>query len=408
MKITYIHQYFNTPQMSGSTRSYEMARRLVNFGHDVNMITSWRVDDGRRGGFVSNESGINVHWLPVPYSNYMNYKERLRSFVKFSYEAARKAAQLPSDIVFASSTPLTIALPAIYAAHRKSVPMVFEVRDLWPDIPIAIGAIKHPILKWLAKRLELFAYRHSDLVVALSPGMKEGVVLSGYPPDRVIVITNCSNLTRFSPDPIAKQKFRAEHGIPQDAILVTYTGTLGKINGVAYLVDLAELCRGDRRLYFLTVGDGAEFMEVKRLAERAGCLGTNFKMLPPVPKIDVPKVLAATDIAISTTIPLKELEANSANKFFDGLAAGCCIAVNHGGWLAELIETSGAGFRLSTDIEQAACDLCGWIDNQERIFAAKCHARKLAEERFSIDMLAAELERVLVRAVTVEGVKSIV
>ena len=130
MKITYFHQYFVTPDMPGGTRSYEFARRLVDMGHEVNMITTWREPDHRKHWFETEESGIRVHWLPLPYSNYMSYGERIKSFMIYAWCSAQKAASLETDIVFATSTPLTIALPAIYTARKKKVPMVFEVRDL--------------------------------------------------------------------------------------------------------------------------------------------------------------------------------------------------------------------------------------------------------------------------------------
>ena len=154
MRITYLHQYFNTSSMPGGTRSYEMARRLVAMGHEVNIITSWRTPDNRKDWFVTNESGAQVHWLPVNYSNHMSYNERIKSFIKFAWFAARKAASLPTDVVFATSTPLTIALPGAYAARRLQVPMVFEVRDLWPELPIAIGALKNPVMRWMATARE--------------------------------------------------------------------------------------------------------------------------------------------------------------------------------------------------------------------------------------------------------------
>ena len=116
MRITYLHQYFNTASMAGGTRSYEMARRLVAMGHEVNMITSWRQRDGRKDWFTSDEAGIHVRWLPVPYSKHMSYNQRIASFFKFAWGAARKAASLPADVVFATSTLLTIAQAGVYAA----------------------------------------------------------------------------------------------------------------------------------------------------------------------------------------------------------------------------------------------------------------------------------------------------
>jgi glycosyltransferase involved in cell wall biosynthesis len=348
MKITYLHQYFNTPQMPGGTRSFEFARRLVAKGHEVNMVTSWRKEgDDRKGWFTTNEEGIKVHWLPLPYSNHMGYMDRIQAFFKFAWYSARQAAVIPSDVIFATSTPLTIALPAVYAARRQSVPMVFEVRDLWPDLPIAIGALNNSVLIWLAKRLEMFAYRNAHSIVALSQGMCDGIVSSGYPDERVYVIPNSSDLDRFFPDANAGKHFRKQHGIPQDSILITYAGTFGKINGVGYLIRLAQMFKEDPRVYFLTVGDGAEFTQVRALAEQVGCLGHNLQMLPQLPKMQITRVLAATNMAISTVIPLKELEANSANKFFDGLAAGCCMLINYGGWQAALLASSGARLQLS-------------------------------------------------------------
>lgn len=144
MHIVYLHQYFNTPAMSGSTRSYEIARRLVSAGHRVSVVTSSRISDDRKGWVQSNESGIDVHWLAVPYSNRMAYGERISAFLRFAFGAARRAASLRGDVVFATSTPLTIAIPGVFAARKLKVPMVFEVRDLWPEVPIAIGALRNP------------------------------------------------------------------------------------------------------------------------------------------------------------------------------------------------------------------------------------------------------------------------
>ena len=196
MKIIYLHQYFNTLEMSGGTRSYEMARRLAAAGHEVHMVTSWRSDDGRSPEwFVTDESGIKTHWLPVPYSNHMSYRERISAFFRFAFLAMSKAKELGGDVIFATSTPLTIAIPAVFASRKKKIPMVFEVRDLWPELPIAMGALRNPVLQWLAHRLERWAYKNAEAVVALSPGMKYGVVNTGYPANRVAVIPNSSDLS---------------------------------------------------------------------------------------------------------------------------------------------------------------------------------------------------------------------
>ena len=152
MKIIYLHQYFNTPQMSGGTRSYEMARRFVAAGHEVHMITSHREESDDFSEWLEEIiDGIHVHWLSVPYSNNMGFKARVLAFLKFAVASGVKARKVGGDVIFATSTPLTIALPAIYAAKRLKKPMVFEVRDLWPELPIEVSALKNPFLKICAR-----------------------------------------------------------------------------------------------------------------------------------------------------------------------------------------------------------------------------------------------------------------
>mgnify|MGYP000046335558 CR=1 FL=1 len=398
MRIVYLHQYFNTPEMSGGTRSYEMARRLVAMGHEVDMVTSWREPDMRTDWFTTDEAGIRVHWLPVPYSNHMGYNKRIASFLRFASGAARKAASLPADVVFASSTPLTIALPGVYAARRRKVPLIFEVRDLWPEIPIALGALSNPVARFAAKRLERFAYASSAEIVALSPGMAEGIIGTGFPESRVSVIPNSADLDFFSPNLSGRAEFRSQLGISGEKILIVYTGTFGLINGVEYFPKLAAALENDERFHFLAVGGGQEFQHVKDVAESAGVLNRNFQMQGQVPKSDMPKVLAAADIASSLFISLPELEVNSANKFFDGLAAGCCLAVNYGGWQSRILEETHAGLQLDRDVSVAARQLQRLANDPERLAQAKIAARRLAEERFSRDKLAAQLEQVLLRA----------
>lgn len=241
MKIIYLHQYFNTPQIPGGTRSYEMARRLVGWGHQVDMITSQRAVQGStaRCWLVTEESGIHVHWLPVPYTNAMTYRDRILAFFKFAIGAARKAASLKGDVVFATSTPLTIALPGVYAARRLKIPMVFEVRDLWPELPIAVGALRGNLPILAARWLERWAYLNSAQIVALSLGMKAGIVQTGYPEEQVHVIPNSADLELFDVPAEVGRQFRHRFEWLQDRPLVVYTGTLGKINGVDYLARMA-------------------------------------------------------------------------------------------------------------------------------------------------------------------------
>jgi glycosyltransferase involved in cell wall biosynthesis len=395
VRVIYLHQYFNTPEMSGSTRSFEVGRRLAAAGHQVDIITSWQEPTPRKGWFTTDVSGMRVHWLPVKYSNHMSHLARMAAFFKFAIRAALRARRVPADVVFATSTPLTIAIPAVYAARGLGIPMVFEVRDLWPELPIAIGALKNPLLRGAARVLERLSYANSAAVIALSPGMAEGIVRTGYPREKIAIVPNASDLELFRRDASHGLEFRNRMGIREGRILVGYLGTLGRINGVSYLVRVAAALKDDPRFVFLTVGDGQERDQVAALARSEDVLNKNFLMLPKIAKSQVPALLSAVDIATSLFLPIPQMESNSANKFFDALAAGCCVAINYGGWHAQLLKDAGAGIRLNCDPRQGAADLQSLADEPDRIKIAGGNARRLAEEKFSRDELAAKIQAVL-------------
>lgn len=398
MKIIYLHQYFNTLEMSGGTRSYEMARRLVAAGHEVEMVTSWRSEDGRAAEwFVTEESGIKVHWLPVPYSNHMRHHHRIAAFIRFALLSMRKAKQLGGDVIFATSTPLTISIPAVFAARKNKIPMVFEVRDLWPELPIAMNALRNPVAKWLAQRLERWAYRHSEAVIALSPGMKEGVVKAGYPAERVAVIPNSSDNLEFSFDAQAAAQFRSERKWLQCRPLLVYGGTFGRINGVGYLVGLAkELQSINPDIRILVVGDGQEKEAVREQAEREGVLGVNMFIEDSLPKNKMPALLSAANMATSLFIDLPEMQPNSANKFFDSLASATPILLNYGGWQHELVQAKGCGLAMwRKPIDEVAQEIAEKITDSDWLERAGNAARELAEAAFDRDMLAMQFGEVI-------------
>ncbi|PPI86025.1 glycosyltransferase WbuB [Marinobacter maroccanus] len=402
MKIIYLHQYFRTPAMSGGTRSYEMARRLVAAGHEVHIVTSSTdPDEALNDWYEEMVDGIHVHWLPVPYSNTMGFAKRLIAFSTFARKAGRYASKLSGDIVFATSTPLTIAIPGVRASRTLKVPLVFEVRDLWPEIPIALNVLKSPITKYLARRLEKWAYKNSDRVIGLSPGMCEGVVRAGYDASRVHCIPNSADLDLFAVSEKAGQDFRDSRAWLGDRPLVLYAGTFGFVNGVGYFADIARAAlQLDPKICFLAVGNGAEYEKVKQRAAENGVLGKNFFMEPPVTKKEMPALLNAATLTTSLVIPNRALWHNSANKFFDSLAAGRPIFVNHGGWQAELLEEAGAGFEVPPDDASASAEkIINFLNDRARVESAGKAALDLARTRFDRSVLAGQLERVLSEAV---------
>jgi glycosyltransferase involved in cell wall biosynthesis len=403
MRITYLHQYFNTPSMPGGTRSYEMARRLVAMGHEVNMVTSWREPDGRKDWFTTEEAGIKVHWLPVPYSNHMSYNQRIASFFKFAWGAARKAASLPADVVFATSTPLTIALPGGYAARRQKVPMVFEVRDLWPEVPIELKALRNPLLVMAARRLERWAYQNSTEVVALAPGMKEGVVATGVSEHLVSVIPNGADFDQSScVSESESDQLRRDHYWLGSNPLLVYAGAFGHVNDLDFMLALAEELKDKSpEIRFVAIGDGARFAEIEERAREKGTLNNNVFLLGKMNKKDVFRWLSAADAHLVFYKGPKAVWKDCvSNKLFDAMASGKPIISNIPGWGPLLAQEFGAGIILDSDNVQESADvLCRCLLNKTWLTQAGKKSRELAEERFSRDKLAAQLEQVLLRAV---------
>jgi glycosyltransferase involved in cell wall biosynthesis len=401
MKILYLHQYFVTPLMigGGGTRSYEMAMRMVKAGHEVHIITSDRNGSGNEWR-EENINGINVHWLPIKYDNKMTFIQRLTAFVKFALKSGSKAIELGGDIIFATSTPLTIAIPAVKTKKALKIPMVFEVRDLWPTLPIAIGALKSPITKFLAKKLEVWAYTHSDYIVGLSQGMCDGVVSTGYSKDKVINIPNSCDIDLFDIIKSEGEKFREKYEWLRQRPLVIYAGTLGLINGVSYLAELAYcMLTINSEIRFLVVGNGYEYDKVKKKAEKLGVLDNNFFIMPAMNKSEMPILFSAATVSTSLFVPLKEMWSNSANKFFDTLASGKPIAINYQGWQKDIIEKEQIGIVLDElDYQMAAESLANYLANKSELTRAGLTSKEIALKHFSRDELATKLINVLENA----------
>jgi glycosyltransferase involved in cell wall biosynthesis len=255
-------------------------------------------------------------------------------------------------------------------------------------------------LKKAAKWLERFAYKNADHVVALSPGMADGVIKSGYPSGRVHIIPNSCDTDLFQVPQSEVQEFLNSHPKLQDSPLVLYAGTLGLVNGVGYLVEIANaMLQIDPAVRFLIVGDGKEQDQIRRKAASAGVLGKNLLMLPHVPKAGMPRLLSASTICTSLFIDLPEMWNNSANKFFDALAAGRPIMINHEGWQADLIREAGAGLVVPpTDASQSAKILYNFLSEPDRVKNAGQAAFHLGKTRFNRDDLANNLMAVLRKA----------
>ena len=390
MRITYIHQHFVLPGEPGGSRPYEFARRMAAAGHEVTMIC------GRDEAMDKTVDGIHVRRLAIPYRNEMSKRERIVSFLNFLVRASAVAARVPADVVYASSTPLTVAVPGIVAKFTQRAPLVAEIRDLWPEVPIKLGYLNNPVAIFLAKQLEKAFYAASSEVVALSPSMADGVK-EVAPKKRVTVIPNASDFERFDVPAEQRAAFRKEQGWGDDVVAV-YAGGFGMSYQLEWLVDLAAQLRRDgvENVRFVLLGQGSDSDALYQRAENAG-LDADAMFLGRQPKEDVAKYVSAADIALS---PLRDdpcLEGNSLNKVFDAMAASRPVVFNHGGWLEEAATEHDAGWRLSRDIPTAAKRFAEIISDRDEMRAAGQRNRELGEKRFARDSLYNQLIEVLNR-----------
>lgn len=405
MHILLLRQHFALPDQAGSSRPYEMATRWIEAGHRVTVLTSSAKLSPRykpaKGILRTTVDKIQIVAVDVPYKNHFGFLRRIWAFHSFARKCVKAGSQLDDvDVVLGSSTPLTVAVPAARLSKKFRAPMVFEVRDLWPEMPIAIGAIRNPILKWLAKALERYAYRHAKRIIALSPGMASGVATTGYPEQKITVIPNASDVKRFRDPGVSVEDFYREYPMLRGRKIVLYAGTLGKLNGVDYLVNVAkEVQKLDSQVAIAVFGDGACRDDLVRRAEQCDVLGENFFLFDPIPKNKIPNAYAASSICASLFIDLPEMWKNSANKFFDSLAANRPVLINYEGWQREMIDKRGIGIGVpATDFAEAAMQIHRAISNPDKLKEMGARAGKLGEEKFSFDGLAQQALDVLCAA----------
>jgi lipopolysaccharide/colanic/teichoic acid biosynthesis glycosyltransferase/glycosyltransferase involved in cell wall biosynthesis len=408
VRVLYFHQYFATRESSSATRSYELARRLVEAGHAVTVVTSdANLGDDRSiagqarqrgsGRFIERRTvdGIELLIFHVPYSNYLSYSRRLGAFAVFTLAASVAGATLPApDVVFATSTPLTIAIPGMVARTLKKAPLVFEIRDLWPAAPISLGALRNPLLIAASEWLERLIYDRAEQVVVLSEGARDALRAGGVPAEKLVFVPNASDLDLFRPGKV-DESFRREHGL-EGKFLGLYAGAMGSANGLDQLVDAAaELAHAGRDdVALVAIGDGRER---PRLEARVRGLGLdNVRFLAPVPKNRLAAIVGAADAALTLFAPHPALEANSPNKFFDSLAAGKPAIVNLDGWLRRLVETDAAGLYVPAGDGLALAAALGALADEPAATARMgANARRLAEREFDRDVMAERLRATL-------------
>ena len=306
------------------------------------------------------------------------------SFVFYSVYATKEIFSLKKiDIIFATSTPLTVAIPAIIAKIFRKIPYVFEVRDLWPDFPIQMNIIRSKFVQKMLFLLEYISYRCATGLVALAPGTKNEIIRksSRNPADVIMIPNGCdteylSNMGRVA---------RKEIAIPNEKVVFAYAGTHGKANGLIAVVNSAEVLqqRGNTDIHFLLMGEGREKKSLQELAGSKNLSNITFSGLYDKTKYN--EILSEIDIGMQILMNVEAFYyGSSPNKFFDYLAAGKPVLVNYPGWMSELVTEHGCGISVVPDNPEAFADGAELLASHKNEFQKMgANARSLAEKEFA-------------------------
>jgi glycosyltransferase involved in cell wall biosynthesis len=396
MHVLYFHQYFNTPSTAGGTRSYEMARQLIARGHKVTMVCARQgkggldlpgnPEDPVRKGEID---GIRVIQFNLEYSNYMSLTQRAWMFLRFALRSVGLALRMDYDLAFATSTPLTAGIPGIFARFFRGKPFVFEVRDLWPELPRAMGVVTNPIVLAGMSALEWMSYRAASACIALAPGIKEGIARRSPTGRTIAVIPNGCDLELFRP---GRREDLDLPGVRQTDCVAVFTGAHGIANGLDAVLDAAQvlLRRGRTDVVLAFIGDGKLKPALVVRAQSEGL--ENCRFIDPIPKNQLNRVVSCCDVGLMI---LDDVPAfyygTSPNKYFDYISSGLPVLNNYPGWLADLIGEHHCGIAVPPRDPEAFADaLCRLADDPGLRREYGRNARQLAENMFSRDRLATE------------------
>lgn len=356
MRILYLQQLLVMPGSSGNPRSIEQACEWVLQGHEVTILCSKAAfpdnhllkERKRRSRFFYK--GVEIICLPVTYAHMMSFGKRALRFLHFmayGWWVGKKLSR--PNLILAYSAPLSVGYLGHILAKKFNVPWVFEIADVWPDVPIGMGVIQSTYLQRFLLGISKKLYASAEKILPFTPGMEAQIRQHGVSESKIEVIHNGIDLNKI----VKREQELVQHKL----VHIFYAGTIGIANRLCQLVELARMCqeRGQHSLRFHVVGNGNDAHRVKELADNYQL--NNLYFYDQVPQQKIAELLNQADIGIISFAPYEVLEANGATKFYDYLASGLPVLINYKGWQAELLEKHNCGFSTEQgDLEQ-------WYEN---------------------------------------------
>ncbi len=361
LKILFLDQHYAIPDGMTIPRSYILTRHLVRGNHHITVISGVNRKSGftrdKKSKFIEDQvfADIRLIRIGIPYNHFMSAFKRLLSFAGFMVVSCFKAFfHKKPDIVFATSTPLTIGVPALLVSKLKRVPFVFEVRDLWPEFAIDIGALKNPVLIKIATILEKMCYRNAVKILTISEGLRQRMIERGISGEKIETIpigVDLESVNAIPPD----TSFRETHGLNGKFVAV-YGGTHGPSNGLNIVVEAARLLKDQPDIVLVMIGEGKEKKNLMAKKEEYGL--DNLLFIDAMPRNRLLSILKEVDAGLMITINLIRSMLKCPNlprKFFDYLACGLPVLVNVEGDMSDIIQEKQIGLVCSeTDPEGLA------------------------------------------------------
>jgi glycosyltransferase involved in cell wall biosynthesis len=352
---------------------------------DVTVITSlYFKSDLKLGKFRDSQKfdGVNVEVLGIKVNNKDGFGKRLFSFITYSLFSSVYALFGKYDVAIASSGPITVGLPGLIAKWVRRKKLVFEVRDLWPQGAIELGIIKNPLLIKLAYRFEKFCYRSADMIVTLSPGMKDEV-LTKLPRKKVISITNAANIELFS---TLVRADMSKYGLEPKKYAL-YAGNIGKVNNVEWMLAAAKLLtesKSEIKIVFIGDGQLKSCLEARKESENIA----NLVFLPLMPKTELVGFIQNAMVSLVPLANTPVLATSSPNKLFESLAAGVPVIITTQGCMREFVEQEKVGVYVNPD---SSVDLYkALIDNNDFLVSDRDYYVEVAKRHFDKVRLANE------------------
>lgn len=395
MKIAVLSHYF-WPELGAPTaRLLEMGREWVAEGHEVTVVTNFPnhptgvIPEAYRGRSfqIEDVQGLRVVRCRTYATPNRGIARRTLGHLVFMTQAVLQAAPhlRGSDVLVASSPTLFTVVAAWALSLRLRVPFVFEVRDLWPAIFVDLGVIRNRFAIACLERLELFLYRRARAVVTVTRAFADDIARRGIDRAKLHVIPNGVDLQAFTPgppDPEWRRRFGAE-----GALVALYCGAHGISHALARVLEAAARLRGDARIRFAFVGDGAQKDELVARARELAL--DNVRFHSSVPRDEVPALYRSADVCLVPLRAVPLFRGFIPSKMFEILACGRPVLASLEGEAAEILRESGAAIVVSPeDVDALAAALRRLADEPALRAELARHGRPYVAENFDRRQLA--------------------